>query len=298
MRRYRGHDDSVKIIKDRQNIIDLLKNPSAVSREELMNAVMSCYSGNSYGDSNWPKVSGGWTTPEVPTIYGQFREQQEQLAQLSLDPGFITHLPEFIEFMEKFKPNTENFFEIREQFKQYLGYRTVWRGMILSEEEVNRMIHEGIDSNLLRDAKNMPASIEEFEANVLSVYFDALVEAHFHGENYHSPIISVSSHKDIAIAVGNHFGKKYESKDFYLFQIKIPELDSIFYTPHAVKTPQILQRLIDWGNKLHIKVNETECSYPWDKHTESYVLYKINSSEIVEVSKPEIISCSWGGGKQ
>lgn len=45
----------------------------------------------------------------------------------------------------------------------------------------------------------------QFEANVLSAYKSDLFEKHFHGENYISPIVSVSFNRDLAIAVGRHF---------------------------------------------------------------------------------------------
>ncbi len=295
MRRYRGQDEAVKILQDRQNLVELLKDPSSVSREELMGAVISCYCGKSYGDSNWSKVSGGWTTPEVPTLYGTFRDQHEQLAQLSLDPGFLTHLPEFFEFLKTNDVDAQTHAEVRKKFKQYLGERTVWRGMMLTEEEANRIKQEGIASNFLRETQNMPALIENFEANTLSVYFNELVECHFHGENYHSPIVSVTDHKDVAMAVGKHFVKKDSSRELYLFQIRIPEIDLFFYTDHAVRVPSKLQDVINRGANLHISVNGRETSYPWNRSVESYILHKINPEEIIEISKPAITQSSWRG---
>ena len=79
----------------------------------------------------------------------------------------------------------------------------------------------------------------------MSVYFGELVERHFYNENYHSPMVSVSSHKDVAIAVGRYFGRKSlseKTKDLYLFKINVPEIDLIYFSDHG-------QRLYDGAKK-------------------------------------------------
>ncbi len=303
LRIYRGNDEAVEMINERDGereyLDGLLQNSKTHSREELINAVLSCYSGKVYGDVNWRKVSGGWTTPAVPTIYGEFREKFEQLAQLSLDPGFITHLPEFIEFLKKKESDVQGYERVREEFKQYLGNRIVWRAMILSEEEVQKVTTEGIESRFLREKRWDAAIIEDFEANVLSTYFDELVEVHVCNENYLSPLVSVSSHEDVAITVGRSFGIKTiypeEPRVLYLFKLSIPELDLIYHTDHGVKTPSFQQSVIESGTNLHITVDNRETSYPWGKEVESYILHKINPREIVEVSRPIVEKSSWNG---
>ncbi len=298
LRIYHGRDEAVETIGDRDHLIDLLRDSKTHLRNELINSVMSCYSGIAYGDSNWTKFNGGWTTPKVPTIYGDFITQNKQLAQLSLDPGFVTHLPEFIEYMKKDDINTQYFFKLREDFKLFLGNRIIWRSMMLTEEEAKNVITQGIESNFFRHSKDLPNLIENFEANILSVYFNELIENHFHGENYFSPLVSVSSHEDVAIAVGRHFGRisdSKERKELYLFKINIPEVDLIYYTDHGVKKPYKLEELIKNETPLKISVNDHKTFYPWDKNTESYILYKINPEEIIDVSKPTVNKSSWNG---
>lgn len=299
MRRYRGRDEAVEIIGDKENLIGLLQNSSPHSRDELTKAVMSCYSGASYGDSNWQKVISAWgNSPERVTIHGEFSDQYPHLSQLNVDPGLITHLPEFMKFLKISNLGTQDYLAVREDFKQYLGDRIVWRGMALTAEEAEKVRTQGIESNFLRRAKDMPSVIENFEANVLSVYFSELVEVHFHDENYHSPLVSVSSHEDVAIAVGRHSGRKScseEPKELYLFKINVPEIDLIYYSDHAVKTPYKLQDLIRNGTHLHISVNDHEYSHPWDRETESYLLHKVDPEEIIEISKPIVNKSSWNG---
>ena|SRR3989339_119871 len=297
LRAYRGRDEAVEIIGDRSSLTNLLQDSKSHKRNEINKAVMSCYSGAAYGDANWTKVISAWgDRPERETIHGIFAQQNPHLVQLNLDQGVVTHLPELVEFLKS--QDKSDYLAARESFKQYLGSKTVWRGMVLSDEEAEKMRYEGIESYFLRKKGDMPSTIENFEANVLSVYFNEVVERHFHGENYWSPLVSVSSHRDVAIAVGRHFGGRAlaeEGKNLHLFKIQIPEIDLVYYTEHAARLPGKLDSLVRNGTHLHVSVNGTESSFPWDKHTESFVRYKINPDEIVDVSKPELSTTSWNG---
>ncbi|MFH1173499.1 MAG: hypothetical protein V1725_00005 [archaeon] len=297
LRVYRGRDEAVEIIGDRSNLTSLLENSVNHKRNEIIEAVISSYSGSAYGDANWTKViSARGDSPERTTIHGIFAQQNPHLAQLNLDQGVVTHLPEFVDFLKS--QDQSDYLAARESFKKYLGSKTVWRGMVLSDEEAEKMRHEGIESDFLRKSGEMSSTIENFEANLLSVYFDEVVERHFHGENYWSPLVSVSSHQDVAIAVGRHFGGRTlteEGKNLHLFKIQIPEIDLIYYTEHAARLPGKLQDSVRNGTHLHVSVNGTESSFPWDKHTESYVMYKINPDEIIDVLKPELSTTSWNG---
>jgi hypothetical protein len=296
LRVYRGRDEAVEVIEDRSKLVNLLKDSKRSRRNEITQAVMSCYSGAAYADVNWTKVISAWgNDPEIETIHGIFARQNPQLVQLNLDQGVVTHLPELVEFL-KDKCQRE-YLATRESFSQYLGFTNVWRGMVLSDEEAEKIMHDGIESNFLRKSLRMDSILENFEANVLSVYFNEVVERHFHSENYWSPLVSVSSHKDIAIAVGRHSGRALlaEGKKLYLFQIRIPEIDLIYYTEHTLRLPENLERLVKNRTPLRVMINGIESSFQWDKHVESYVMYKINPDEIIEVTKPEIINSSWNG---
>ncbi len=298
MRRLRGSDEGIKIIGDRENLDNILKNLSNHSRDELLGEMMSCYCGERYGDNNWKSFDGGWTTPKVPTIYGEFCDKYKHLNQLGLDAGFITHLEDFFKFVNENNRGIEDYNITRNKFKEHMGERVVWRGMILTEEELEEVKNNGIASDYFRKSKEINERIEHLEAEVLSVFFWQLIEKHFHGENYLTPLISVSSHEDVAIAVGKHFGRRTTQKkqsDFYIFKINIPEMDLIYYTDHGVTIPSIQQRSIDRGTKLSIEVNGVEKEYSWDRNTESFIMYKINPCEIAEIIKPEIKSSSWKG---
>lgn len=295
LRWFRGNDDAVEKIEGPQEekLLSVLRGPKEKSRDDLMTAIFENYSGKAYGDHQWRKVTGGWTTPEVPTIYGDFRSTYEGLSQLSLDPGFITHLPEFMEMQDSL-PDNSGYQDARESLKNKLGDKTVWRGMMLTEEEMEDVKQYGIMSPFTGYVSESKTPKEEFEAKILSTYISESIERHFHGENHASPFLSVSSHRDLAISVGRHFGKKGEGRKFYLFKIKVPEVDLISYTDVGVRKPSKLQ---DSTSKLSIAVDGEENKYEWDKEAESFVFWKIDPEEIVEITQPKVKESSWNNRK-
>ena len=96
----RGDDKAVLKIGSEANVQTLdkiLTNPSQHTRYELMEAAFVNYSGEAYGDSHWVKRIGAWgDSPEIVTAYGELMNAHPGWVQLSLDPGFMTHLPTFI----------------------------------------------------------------------------------------------------------------------------------------------------------------------------------------------------------
>lgn len=287
-------------MEERSFLNRLLQESEAHSREKLLSATLACYSGISYGDANWGKVPGGSTTPAVPTIYGQFKVQFPELTQLSLDPGFVTHLPEAMKFLKERGSNGGDYQSFRDELKQHLGKRTVWRGMVLTEGEVEKITTGGIESKFLQKEEGCYSRIEQFEANILSTYFNELVEVHTTNEKEVSPLVSVSLHKDVAIAVGRHFGtrsRRFSDKpgELYLFKLSIPEIDLIYHTDHGFKRPPFMQFLLERASCLHITVNKRKAVYSWGKEVESFILHKINPEEIIEVSKPTVRKSSWNG---
>jgi hypothetical protein len=99
-----------------------------------------------------------------------------------------------------------------------------------------------------------------------------LGEIHFHGENRLSPFVSVTAHRDIAIAVGRRFGKKGDGRKFTLLKLRVPKIDLIHFCDHAIRIPSVLDRV---GAILGISIEDEEKTYPFNressKEVESYV---------------------------
>jgi hypothetical protein len=296
LRWFKGNNDAVQELSRSSNTETTtpLKNFKQVNRDGLLGSILNNYSGEAYGDYHWRKTSGGWTTPKIPTIYGKFRNDYKQYSQLSLDAGFITHLPEFMEEIKSSIPKDLEWPNVRERFKEILGEKIVWRGMMLAEDELDNIRNYGIESPFAKYLESVENPKSEFEAKMLSTDINELVEKHFHGENPLSPFISVSSYKDLAIAVGRYFGKKSDKKNFYLLKIKIPEIDRIYYTEHGIRKPD---KLRDLQSKLSISVDDEMKEYEWDKDAESYLFWKINPDEIIEITQPDIKESSWNNKK-
>lgn len=298
----RGDDKAVEEIGssiERERLLAVLKDPTHHSREDLLNNVFNNYSGESYGDYQWQKETGGWTTPKELTIYGRFIQLYPEFAQLSLDAGFITHLPEFMEMKEKGEIKSTDFKGARNELKKKLGYKILYRGTMLTDEELQSVKENGLMSPLTGHIQKSDQPRDEFEAKVLSTNINYSIEAHFHGENYLTPYLSVSGHEDVAIAVGRHFGKREPGRKFYLFKLRVPVIDTISYRKHGVKTPYKIQEMIDRNpdHSLAVSVDGKEGKYKWDEDVESYIFWKIDPEDILEVKQVEVKESSWNNRK-
>lgn len=297
----RGKDEAIQEVgteADKQLLTVILKNPGAHTRDELLDSTFTNYSGRIYGNNQWVKKIGAWgESPEIVTVYGQLMEAHPEWAQLSLDPGFMTHLPTFIGMLNSGEVTDTNYEGARQQLKDKLGYKTVWRSTMLTDEEFAKTQTNGLSSPLTRVVQDSEGHVAQFEASALSAMPSYTIEKHFHGEHRATPFLSVSEYPDVAISVGRHFGDKKPGKKFYLFQIKIPAIDLVSYTDHAIKTPsklkQIKERNPDFA--INVGVNGDKSSYKWDESVESFVFWKIDASEIIEVTQPNISETSWNG---
>lgn len=297
----RGNDEAVReigTVADRQQLNDILAHPGSYTRDDLLEATLANYSGEAYGDNQWIKKRVAWgDSPEVVTAYGYLMESHPEWAQLSLDPGFITHLPYFMDMLDEGEITATDYKDAREQLKVRLGNKIVWRGTMLTDQEFESVHKQGLSSPLSKATHSSEQPLEQFEAVSLSAWPAYTIEAHFHGEHGASPFLSVSEYPEVAISVGRHFGDKTPGKKFYLFKLSIPVIDLVSYADHAYKAPYKLKQLQERNPDFAIKVgvNGKESSHRWDKSVESFVPWKIDAAEIIEVSQPEISDSSWNG---
>ena len=284
---------------EKERLLDIIKDPAHHSREELLEAKFANYSGEAYGDNQWQKSTGGWSTPKEQTQYGSLREAHPEFAQLSLDAGCMTHLPEFMEMLGKGEIKSADFQGARNELKEKLGYKTLYRGTMLSDEELQSLKETGLMSPLSQQIKDAEDPKGQFEAQALSASIHDAIERHFHGENNNTPYVSVSAHEDVAVAVGRHFGKKGDGRKFYLLKLKMPVIDIISYKEHGVKTPyklrEMIQRNPDYS--LAVSVDGKEGLHRWDEDVESYVFWKIDPEDIEEITQPEAKESTWNNRK-
>ncbi|MFA5994175.1 MAG: hypothetical protein WC823_04405 [Parcubacteria group bacterium] len=96
-----------------------------------------------------------------------------------------------------------------------------------------------------------------------------MIEGHITKENAPSPMISVTAESETAFKVASesHGG----SSSIYVFKISIPALDQIHYSEHGIQRPDIISNL---GSE-------------WEKDRESFVFWKINPDEIIEITQSD-----------
>lgn len=302
LRHIRGDDKAIENIGslgEQKQLLAVLQDPGRASREDFINSLIANYDGAIYGNYQWPLKTGGWTTPEEPTIYGTFRKEYPGLAQLSLDPGVMTHLPLLVEMLKNGEISGTDLTAAREAFKQKLGYQTIWRGTLLTDEELQTIRETGILTPLARNIANSDTPMDELEAKVISANVNQVMDKHLHGENNYTPFFSVSAYPDVGIAVGKHFGNRGDGRMFHLLKLHIPTIDIVSYADHAIRMPDQLRSDFDRNPdfNVRIEIDDKEARYKWDEKVESYVYWKINPDEIVEITQPDIQTSSWNGRK-
>lgn len=296
----RGSDAAVLEIgstPEKEQLVVALKDPEHHSREEVLRLAFKNFSGEAFGDYQWSKKTGGWTTPAEPTLYGILRDKYPQFSQLSLDVGFMCHLSQFMEMLEKGEIKSNDFEGARNELKERLGYKIMYRGTMLTDEEYKSVQDGGLLSPFSLFISQSGTPKEEFEAKVVSTDVDRAIESHFHGEHPNTPYLSISAHENVALAIGKHFGQKKNGKKFYLFKLKIPVIDIISYKENVIRTPSkikdSIERNPDFG--ATISVDGVSNNYKWDEDLESYIFWKLDPKDIIEITQPEVKESSWNG---
>lgn len=225
----------------------------------------------------------------------KLQEISPSVASLIVDPGIVLRINEFYDFAISHNLRNSEPWSIRNQFKDFLGTRTVYRGMALTKEEFNSIVNEGLFSkgNNSSNSKSKYSSREEYIQYALSSE-NILTEFNHHqgGLTFNTQIISVTNSPKVAYAFGQLAGQDRSSRGeivkVYVFKMEIPELelltsDSIFRSPTTDYYIENFDYLIGLNR------------YEFDRKLESFVYYKIDPSEIQNIdtfkpsSKPLII---------
>lgn len=306
-RSVRGSNEAIEIIggpEARQRLYGVVAYPGGHSRDELLDTVFDNFSGEAYGEQAWRAVISAWgESPEQLLVYGKFLNAYPHLAQLSLDPGFISYLDDFMLMAERGEVDVSDFRKVRQEFSEKLGEVTVWRGMSLTDDEMLQVKSNGIMSSLGLQTSMSEHPVEQFEAMALTTWPNHAIEDHFSNSHPASPFISVSRHKEIATAVGRSYSRMNDGKKFYLFQIKMPKINLIDYTDHGIRAPSMIQEFIDRDKRsggepyygVKGNINGKLFDVKWINKVEQFGYWKIDSSDIVEITQPEITESTWNG---
>jgi hypothetical protein len=268
---FRGSDSAVKnigSIEQNNKLRSIIENPNSFSRQELMRSIFENYSGEAYGNYQWLRQVSAWdNSPDKSSLFYRFTNDFPQLGQLSLHPGFVTKLPYFYENIESINPKNKTADEVLDYMNKDLGNVVLYRGMALTKEELEVIKKEGILADINRN-ENTKKSIDYFEGLYLSTKYKDMINGHITKVNTPSPMISVTAESETAFKVARESRRK--SSNIYVFKISIPALDQIHYSEHGIRRPDIIGNL---GSE-------------WEKDRESFVFWKINPDEIIEVTQP------------
>lgn len=293
----RGSNEAVVEVwsePEKQELMKVLENPHWFSRNDLIEKTMYNYSWKDYGKEQWITKTGWWTTPEVATTFGHFLEKYPQWSQLALDIGFVTHIDECLKIIEdeKIDPSLSPV-KLRSLLKEKLWYKEMYRGMMLNDEEVQYIKQNGVQSFLLSNFHNHIKPEEKqihFEAKALSSRMRDLLDKHYHLENTWSPFVSITAHKDVAIGLWSHFWHKKDRK-VYVCTMKVPVLDILYFTPHGLGKPSIIDQ---WPWVFDISIDGVTKEYRYDdKDVESFIYWKVDPSEITDISIPDVKETAW-----
>lgn len=259
-------------------------NGEKILRQWFIENIQANWSGKQYGEHAWSQYSWWWTTPKVSTPYALFLDQHPHLHQSAFDIGLIQHL----EFMNDL---SESDFETVDSIKQALIKKLwtidVWRGMMLTEEEIGEMQEIGIRSSLFRFLKEntQESRARIFEDTVLCSSPWKLIDDHLFGANGFSPFLSISSFREVAMAIWARFGKKGMNRRLVLSKIRIPAVDIISFSTTDILMPEVFKR-VDWV--LQLKIDGIKSEYSFHNGAERFIYGVINPEEIISIEYPDI----------
>lgn len=153
---------------------------------------------------------------------------------LLADPGIASRLPEMIDFVRQGKIDTSKIspFELRQKFSEHLGTQKIYRGMVITDNQAQNMVQNGILAPALLDKKTARAKMIDL------LDPDEKISTKPKAKSYRDEIIqrvstnckenlfmSVTSYPDIAVSLGNNYGQRNDgSEKLYIFDVDMPKI--------------------------------------------------------------------------
>ena len=277
LRNYTWYDKAVVRLWDSMSMKwfeGFLKNSECFSRIEFLTEIFKLYSWIDYWDYQYPKNDWSWANPDKLSEYWEFRQKFADLVQLSLDPWFMVHLKDFFSFMGTATTHVDtSCYNVREILSNYLWHKEMWKWLMLTESEVAEIKDKWIHSNLVNKLTWCPDVLLQFEAKVISTDIAELQKHQYRDTNNYTPFITLFEDRNTAISFWRDSSDTKKWKKFYLFKIKIPNIDLIPYS-EPVKKEWIVKGLVSW---ILRNSKDKETPITLKKH---FVFWKINPEEI------------------
>ena len=202
-------------------------------------------------------------------IHGLSRSLGNRFSSLAHHPEVAMRMDAFIEFVNKHGHRLSPQKALT-RFRASLGEVALYRAMALSQNGLEDVLHHGIQPSerLSNTNKHISDIVEE---RINSIHLDS------------SPLISVSYHKEVALAATKPYLS--DEKELYLFKIQIPRWKLLWIDEDWIERPPDTPRSVSlfWTSK---PISESVIHY-FDEYYESFVFTDIRASQIIEYEKIE-----------
>ena len=221
----------------------------------------------------------------------------EYLATLA-DPGIAQHFDAFFAFAKEMKRKKNTLpspVELRKSFSEHLGTKTIYRGMMLTDEELALVQKSGILSPALTNKDRASHVIQEtidpterqsmarYARDFYSEIMGRLTDFH---DRENSTTISVSAHEPVARSVGYHSSDQLENpeKHMYVFECEVPVISLIK-----------MENVFDYERNPDTKltIGDFETDEGTDLEVEMFVPYNIPPTAIKKTERVDVAPPKW-----
>lgn len=232
-------------------------------------------------------------------LLARLYQLSDRFSPLIIDPGLVLRFSEFEEFVRSRGLADRDPFEVREAFKESLGTKMLYRGVVLTDDEFAVVRKVGLASALLRNHAGAWST-----SDLLGQTFPQLVTTRVIGDikdRMLDPLISVTEVRDVAVGVGARYAETRPDAKLYIFTLKVSTLDLVFESsaPHAILPYPT--NTAEYSMVIKSRSGQTSVQKFADPAVESFLLYdvlpeEIVSWEIVDPATAPDISFSKTGG--
>jgi hypothetical protein len=236
------------------------------------------------------------------TILAKLRSLGDSYVQLAVDPAISTRVEEFSAYIRGLPAVPESAWEARRRFAEKLGFKTTYRGMYMTDGEVQAARTHGLLPNLYSDPPERWAETLDF---TMSRSLNDMLLDHMNGDrppHRKSIILSVTAHDDAAGAIAKAYarGSKPGGK-VVVFRCQVPALDLLHLHLPGASLPvlepaaSLLEFPESWRTGVTHNVIEIErpdgsrVQYGLDADLESFVQLKIDPDEIHRCALPLVL---------
>jgi len=221
----------------------------------------------------------------------------EYLALLA-DPGIAQNFEKFLTFSLNLKQKTQTLPDVitlRQLFSEKLGTQTIYRGMMLTEEEVASIPKIGILSqgflkkeraiHVVQDGLD-PDERYHYVDHARNFYGEIMKRLTDWGKKESSLTISVSGYEPVARSVGYHDSEQLENphKRMYVLECDVPVISLIR-----------MENIFDYERKpmTRLKIDTFEVNEETDLQVEMFVPYLIPKEQIKSIEPINKIPVKW-----